>query len=166
MSTTTGETMLRDALAQLDRAAERLKLDAWIHARLRHPERALVVSVPTLMDDGRVEVFTGYRIQHNNTLGPTKGGIRYSPLVDFDEVAALAMLMTWKCALMGLPYGGAKGGVACDTRRMSLREVERRHIEVTLKQHNWNIPRAAKALGIDRVTLYNKIKRYQIREDE
>ncbi len=121
----TGQPMLRDALEQLDRAAERLKLDAWIHARLRRPERALVVSVPTLMDDGRVEVFTGYRIQHNNTLGPTKGGIRYSPSVDFDEVAALAMLMTWKCALMGLPYGGAKGGVACDTRKMSLKEVER-----------------------------------------
>jgi glutamate dehydrogenase (NAD(P)+) len=122
---TTGQTMLRDALEQLDRAAARLTLDAWIHARLRRPERALTVSVPTLMDDGRVEVFTGYRIQHNNTLGPTKGGIRYSPAVEFDEVAALAMLMTWKCALMGLPYGGAKGGVACDTRQMSLREVER-----------------------------------------
>ena len=122
---TTGQTMLRDALEQLDRAATPLKLDPWIHARLRRPERALTVAVPTLMDDGRVEVFTGYRIQHNNTLGPTKGGIRYSPSVEFDEVAALAMLMTWKCALMGLPYGGAKGGVACDTRAMSLREVER-----------------------------------------
>ncbi len=122
---TTGQMMLQDALEQLDRTAERLKLDAWIHARLRRPERALVVSVPTLMDDGGVEVFTGYRIQHNNTLGPTKGGIRYSPSVDFEEVSALAMLMTWKCSLMGLPYGGAKGGVACDTRKMSLREVER-----------------------------------------
>ncbi len=120
-----GQMLLHDALEQLDRAAARLRLDPWIHARLRRPERALVVSVPTLMDDGRVEVFTGYRIQHNNTLGPTKGGIRYAPSVDFDEVAALAMLMTWKCALMGLPYGGAKGGVACDTRGMSLREVER-----------------------------------------
>ncbi|HYB75125.1 MAG TPA: Glu/Leu/Phe/Val dehydrogenase [Candidatus Sulfotelmatobacter sp.] len=122
---TTGQAMLRDALEQLDRAAARLQLDDWIHARLRRPERALTVAVPTLMDDRRVEVFTGYRIQHNNTLGPTKGGIRYSPSVEFDEVAALAMLMTWKCALMGLPYGGAKGGVACDTRTMSLREVER-----------------------------------------
>ena len=117
--------MLRDAHEQLDGTAARLQLDPWIHARLRQPERALVVSVPTLMDDGRVEVFTGYRIQHNNTLGPTKGGIRYSLAVDFDEVSALAMLMTWKCALMGLPYGGAKGGVACDTRTMSLREIER-----------------------------------------
>ncbi len=122
---TTGQTMLRDALEQLDQTATHLHLDAWIHARLRRAERALVVAVPTLMDDGRVEVFTGYRIQHNNTLGPTKGGIRYSPSVDFDEVSALAMLMTWKCALMGLPYGGAKGGVACDTRKMSPREVER-----------------------------------------
>ena len=121
----TGQTMLRDALEQLDRAAQRLKLDTWIHARLRRPERAPIVSVPTLMDDGRVEVYTGYRIQHNNTLGPTKGGIRYSPSVDLEEVSALAMLMTWKCALMGLPYGGAKGGIACDTRTMSLREVER-----------------------------------------
>ena len=117
--------MLRDAHELLDGTAARLQLDPWIHARLRQPERALVVSVPTLMDDGRVEVFTGYRIQHNNTLGPTKGGIRYSLSVDFDEVSALAMLMTWKCALMGLPYGGAKGGVACDTRTMSLREIER-----------------------------------------
>jgi glutamate dehydrogenase (NAD(P)+) len=124
-ATPAGQTLRRDALEQLDRAAARLKLDDWIHARLRRPERALVVSVPTLMDDGHVEVFTGYRIQHNNTLGPTKGGIRYSPSVDFDEVSALAMLMTWKCALMGLPYGGAKGGVACDTRQMSVREIER-----------------------------------------
>jgi glutamate dehydrogenase (NAD(P)+) len=124
-ATTIGQIMLRDALAQLERTAARLKLDDWIHARLRHPERALIVSVPTLMDTGRVEVFTGYRIQHNNTLGPTKGGIRYSPTVEFDEVAALSMLMTWKCALMGLPYGGAKGGITCDTGKMSLREVER-----------------------------------------
>jgi len=117
--------MLQTVLAQLDRVAEKLNLDPGIHRRLRKPQRALIVSVPTLMDDGRLEVFTGYRVQHDFTLGPTKGGIRYHPDVDLDEVTALAMLMTWKCALMGLPYGGAKGGVCCDPTRMSLAELER-----------------------------------------
>ena len=113
------------AIQQLDRAAERLKLPQTIHERLRHPRRALVVSVPTPMDDGRTEVFLGYRVHHNTVLGPTKGGIRYHPDVNLGEVTALAMLMSWKCALMELPYGGAKGGVACDPTRMSQRELER-----------------------------------------
>ncbi len=117
--------MLEVALDQLDGVAERLKLDPGIHKRLRQPQRSLIVSVPTLMDDGRLEVFTGYRVQHDLTMGPTKGGIRYHPNVNLEEVTALAMLMTWKCALMGLPYGGAKGGVCCDTTRMSRGEVER-----------------------------------------
>jgi len=117
--------MLRTALAQLDEAAEKLNLDPGIHQRLRRPQRALVVSVPTLMDDGHLEVFTGYRVQHDSTLGPTKGGIRYHPDVTLDEVTALAMLMTWKCALMGLPYGGAKGGVCCNPIEMSMAELER-----------------------------------------
>lgn len=117
--------MLQTAVAQLDRVAEKLNLDHGIHIRLRQPQRALVVSIPTLMDDGGLEVFTGYRVQHDFTLGPTKGGVRYHPDVDLEEVTALAMLMTWKCALMGLPYGGAKGGVRCDATRMSQGELER-----------------------------------------
>ncbi|VUZ85216.1 glutamate dehydrogenase [Candidatus Methylomirabilis lanthanidiphila] len=118
-------SMLEVALAQLDSVAGRLALDPGIHKRLRKPQRSLVVSVPTLMDDGRLEVFTGFRVQHDLTLGPTKGGIRYHPGVDLDEVTALAMLMTWKCALIGLPYGGAKGGICCDATRMSQGELER-----------------------------------------
>ena len=99
------------AVAQLDRVAARLRLEAEIHERLRLPRRALVVSIPTKMDSGRTEVFIGYRVHHNTVLGPTKGGLRYAPDVNLGEVTALAMLMSWKCALMGLPYGGAKGGV-------------------------------------------------------
>lgn len=117
--------MLGVALAQLDAVAERLNLDPGIHKRLRQAQRSLVVSVPTLMEDGRLEVFTGYRVQHDLTMGPTKGGIRYHPGVNLGEMTALAMLMTWKCALMGLPYGGAKGGVCCDATRMSPVELER-----------------------------------------
>lgn len=117
--------MLDAAVRQFDRVAERLKLDAALQTRLRRPERALVVSVPFQRDDGRTEVFEGYRVQHDNALGPTKGGIRYHPEVTLEEVTALAMLMTWKCALMGLPYGGAKGGVQCDPRTLSRRELER-----------------------------------------
>ncbi|MEX2146216.1 MAG: Glu/Leu/Phe/Val dehydrogenase [Candidatus Rokuibacteriota bacterium] len=114
----------RTAIAQLDRVAGKLSLDPDVHERLRHPRRALVVSVPVRMDSGKTEVFTGYRVHHNNVLGPTKGGIRYAADVSLGEVTALAMLMTWKCALMGLPYGGAKGGVRCTPRTMSLQEIE------------------------------------------
>ena len=117
--------MLEVTLAQLDSVAERLALDPGIHKRLRQPQRSLIVSVPTLMDDGRLEVFTGFRVQHDLTLGPTKGGIRYHPGVNLDEVTALAMLMTWKCTLIGLPYGGAKGGICCDATQMSQGELER-----------------------------------------
>ncbi|HWC05133.1 MAG TPA: Glu/Leu/Phe/Val dehydrogenase [Methylomirabilota bacterium] len=114
----------RTALQQLDAVAKRLALDPGIHERLRYPRRALVVSVPTRMDDGHTEVFLGYRVHHSTLLGPTKGGIRYHPGVSLPEVSALAMLMSWKCALMQLPYGGAKGGVACEPGRMSSRELE------------------------------------------
>ncbi len=114
----------RTALQQLDAVAKRLSLDPGIHERLRYPRRALVVSVPTRMDDGRTEVFLGYRVHHNTVLGPTKGGIRYHPGVSLAEVSALAMLMSWKCALMELPYGGAKGGVACEPGQMSRQELE------------------------------------------
>ncbi len=116
--------MHRTAVAQLDRVAERLHLDHDTHLRLRFPRRALVVSIPVRMDDGRTEVFMGYRVHHNTALGPTKGGLRYDAEVNMGEVTALAMLMSWKCALMGLPYGGAKGGVRCTPRSMSRRELE------------------------------------------
>jgi glutamate dehydrogenase/leucine dehydrogenase len=114
----------RTAVSQLDGVASRLGLEDDIHQRLRLPKRALVVSIPVKMDSGKTEVFTGYRVHHSTVLGPTKGGIRYAPDVDLGEVSALAMLMSWKCALMGLPYGGAKGGVRCNPRAMSLREKE------------------------------------------
>ena len=113
------------ACQQLDRVAERMGLDPNIHAKMRHCQRALVVSVPIRMDDGSVQVFEGYRVQHNSERGPTKGGVRFHPGVTLDEVKALAMLMTWKCAVIGLPYGGAKGGVVCDPSAMSLGEIER-----------------------------------------
>jgi glutamate dehydrogenase/leucine dehydrogenase len=114
----------RTAVAQLDGVASRLGLDDDIHQRLRLPRRALVVSIPVRMDSGKTQVFTGYRVHHSTVLGPTKGGIRYAPDVDLGEVSALAMLMSWKCALMGLPYGGAKGGVRCTPGAMSMREKE------------------------------------------
>jgi glutamate dehydrogenase (NAD(P)+) len=116
--------LLRTVRSQLDTVAARLSLEPSIHARLRYPRRALVVSIPTQMDDGRTEVFIGYRVHHNTVLGPTKGGVRFHPEVTLDEVTALAMLMSWKCAIVGLPYGGAKGGVRCDPGRMSARELE------------------------------------------
>ncbi len=113
------------ACQQLDRVAERMKLDPNELVRLRTCQRAMIVAVPVQMDDGSVQVFEGYRVQHNLERGPTKGGIRFHPDVTLDEVKALAMLMTWKCAVMGLPYGGAKGGVICDPTRMSQGEIER-----------------------------------------
>src|SRR3989449_7031007 len=114
----------RTATAKLAGVAARLGLDPDIHGRLRYPRRALVVSIPVRMDSGKTEVFVGYRVHHSTVLGPTKGGLRYAPDVDLGEVSALAMLMSWKCALMSLPYGGAKGGVRCDPRKLSMQEKE------------------------------------------
>ena len=119
------EPVYRRALNQLDDAAERLGLDPGIHSRLRQPQRELTVSLPVRMDDGRVKVFTGHRVQHSLDRGPGKGGIRYHPRVSLDEVRALAMWMTWKGAITGIPYGGAKGGVTCDPKSMSQGELER-----------------------------------------
>lgn len=119
-----GHDMLFEANAQLGRAVKLLNLDANLVNRLRYPKRALVVSVPVRMDDGRVETFTGYRVHHNMTLGPGKGGIRYSPTVSLEETTALAMWMTWKSALMNIPFGGAKGGVCCNPVGMSRRELQ------------------------------------------
>ncbi len=115
----------RLAVAQFDRAAEALELDQNLRGRLKLPQRSLIVSVPVRMDDGRVEVYTGYRVQHDSSRGPTKGGVRYHPDVNLGEVAALAMWMTWKCALTDLPYGGAKGAVAVDPKQLSRAELQR-----------------------------------------
>ena len=113
------------ALQQFDRAAARLKLDTGLAEILRRPKRQLTVSIPIKMDDGNVKVFEGYRVQHNLARGPAKGGIRYHPNVSLDEVKALAMWMTWKCATVNIPYGGAKGGIICDPKAMSAGERER-----------------------------------------
>jgi glutamate dehydrogenase (NAD(P)+) len=113
------------AVRQLDLVAERLGLDRDVLERLRLPQRCMVVSVPVLMDNGETQVFIGYRVHHNLVLGPGKGGLRYHPSVSLGDVSALAMWMTWKCALVGLPFGGAKGGVRCDPTAMSPRERER-----------------------------------------
>ncbi len=120
-----GEELLGGALQQLDSAAKALKLDPGMHKFLRSNERSLIVSVPVVMDDGKLEVFTGYRVQHSTGRGPGKGGIRFHPSVNLEEVSGLAMLMTWKCAVTDLPLGGAKGGVAVDPRKYSKRELER-----------------------------------------
>ena len=111
--------------ARFDFAAEKLGLDEGIWKILRQPAREIIVHFPVLMDDGRIEVFTGYRVQHSIARGPAKGGIRYAPDVSLDEVRALASWMTWKCAVVNIPFGGAKGGVICDPKRMSQGELER-----------------------------------------
>jgi glutamate dehydrogenase (NAD(P)+) len=113
------------ALRQLDDAARALDLKPGVHEVLRRPRRALEVSVPTRMDDGTIRVFTGYRVHHNTSRGPSKGGIRYHPSVTMDEVKALAMWMTWKCAVVAIPFGGAKGGVVVEPASLSIGELER-----------------------------------------
>ena len=112
------------AVEQLTRAAEKIEIDPGSFARLLEPKRTLTVNFPVKMDDGHVQVFTGYRVQHNVSRGPAKGGLRYHPDVTLDEVKALAMWMTWKCAVTDIPYGGGKGGVTCDPKLMSDRELE------------------------------------------
>ncbi|MBN4054089.1 Glu/Leu/Phe/Val dehydrogenase [Nitrospira defluvii] len=114
----------RMALTQFDDAADRLALDPNIRKRFTYPKRAIMVNIPVRMDDASVEVFHGYRVHHDTTLGPSKGGIRFHPDVNLGEVSALAMWMTWKCALMGLPFGGAKGGIRCDPHSMSRNELQ------------------------------------------
>ncbi len=112
------------AQRQFDLAAERLQLDPGLRRILREPRRELTVHFPVHMDDGSIQVFTGFRVQHNLGRGPAKGGIRYHPDVSIDEVKALAMWMTWKCAVVGIPYGGGKGGVVVDPKKLSMKEVE------------------------------------------
>lgn len=112
------------ALEQLKIAAEMLNLDPGVHAFLKRPKRTLTVSIPVKMDDDQVQIFWGCRVQHIDARGPYKGGIRYHPCVNLDEVKALAMWMTWKCAVVDIPYGGAKGGVCCNPKKMSQTELE------------------------------------------
>ena len=117
--------LYRMAVAQFDQALPVADIPDWIAERFRYPERAVILSIPVRMDDGRRVVFPGYRVQHSSILGPTKGGVRYDTEVTLGECAALATWMTWKCALLRLPYGGAKGGVRCDPRALSAGEIER-----------------------------------------
>jgi glutamate dehydrogenase (NAD(P)+) len=114
----------QNALAQFDKAVAHLNLERGIVELLRHPKRELTVNFPVKMDSGDIRIFTGFRVHHSTALGATKGGIRFHQDVTLDEVRALAMWMTWKCSLMGLPYGGAKGGVVVDPRTLSMRELE------------------------------------------
>jgi len=114
-----------NAQRQFDNAAEILNLSPGLRAVLREVRRELLVRFPVKMDDGSLRVFEGYRVQHNTTRGPAKGGIRFHPHTNLEEVKALSMWMTWKCALMNIPYGGAKGGVVVDPRELSHRELER-----------------------------------------
>jgi glutamate dehydrogenase/leucine dehydrogenase len=120
-----GKEFLDSAIQQFEDAADILGLEDSFREMLKMPKRTVIVSVPVRMDDGSIKTFMGVRVQHSDALGPFKGGIRYYPTVTVEEVTALAMLMTWKTAVMNLPYGGAKGGVRCNPRQMSLNELER-----------------------------------------
>src|SRR5215208_4074854 len=113
------------SLAQFDAVAERIQPNPEVRARMRAPRLEYTVNFPVKMDDGSVRIFTGHRVQHSTARGPAKGGIRYHPAVSLDEIKALAMWMTWKCAVVKIPYGGTKGGVICEPKEMSLRELER-----------------------------------------
>jgi glutamate dehydrogenase (NAD(P)+) len=123
--------------ARFDDAAQRLNLDAGIWKVLRYPSREIIVHIPVGMDDGSIEVFTGYRVQHSMARGPGKGGIRYAPDVSLDEVRALASWMTWKCAVVNIPFGGAKGGIVCNPRKMTRGELERMTRRYTAELSNW-----------------------------
>jgi len=120
-----GQEFLDDVIGRIDAAAKKLNLDRSIHKTLRTPRRSLIVTFPVKMDNGEVEVFTGYRVQYNYVRGPSKGGIRYHPDVTLEEMTALAGLMALKCAVVDVPFGGAKGGVACEPKKMSMGELER-----------------------------------------
>ena len=119
------ENPFESMMQRFDEAARLLKLDPNIYKILRWPNREITLYIPVMMDDGNYQVFTGYRVQHNFARGPAKGGVRYSPDVSLDEVRALAAWMTWKCAVVNIPFGGAKGGIICDPRIMSPTELER-----------------------------------------
>src|SRR5919197_1227044 len=119
------ENPFEEMMSRFDRAAELLDLEPGLYKILRHPEKQITVSIPVLMDNGEIEVFEGYRVLHNTSRGPGKGGIRFDMQVTLDEVKALAAWMTWKCAVVNIPFGGAKGGVVCDPPNLSIAELER-----------------------------------------
>ena len=125
VETTEDLNSFRIAMRQFDTAAEKCGIEPGLREVLRRPRRALSLSLPVKMDDGTIRVFDGYRVQHSSARGPCKGGIRYHPEVTFDEVKALASWMTWKCAIVNIPFGGAKGGIVCDPRRLTKGELER-----------------------------------------
>ena len=137
----TAENPWRNAQRQFDEAAELLGLDPALRAVLREVKRQLIVSFPVKMDDGSVRMFEGYRVQHNMARGPAKGGIRYHPEVTLDEVKALAMWMTWKCAIAGLPFGGAKGGVIVDPKALSLGRAGAAHAPLRHRDQHRHRPR-------------------------
>jgi len=134
MAAKTHGDLLKEVMAEFNEAADVLKLDGNIRERLSHPRRILIVSCPINMDDGTVKAFEGYRVQYNITRGPAKGGIRFHPEVDLNETIALAALMTWKCAVVNIPYGGAKGGVQVDPTKLSIGEIEN-----LTRRYTWEI---------------------------
>lgn len=119
------ENPFESMMERFDHAAKIIGLDDGIYKYLKSPTKQIITSIPIIMDDGKIEVFEGYRVIHNDILGPSKGGIRYSPDVNLDEIKALAAWMTWKCAIVNIPFGGAKGGITCDPRKLSMSELER-----------------------------------------
>src|ERR1039458_3449922 len=125
LTTAVAENAYDLALENFDTAADALELNQDIRAMIKYPERVLMVTVPVRMDGGHIRRFEAYRVQHSSVRGPGKGGIRYHPQVTLDEVKALATWMTWKCAVVNIPFGGGKGGVTCDRKHMSKGELER-----------------------------------------
>lgn len=119
------ENPFQSMMERFDLAAKILELDPGIYKYLKQPNRQIITAIPIIMDNGAIEVFEGYRVIHNNILGPSKGGIRYAPDVSLDEIKALAAWMTWKCAIVNIPFGGAKGGIICDPAKLSINELER-----------------------------------------
>lgn len=164
---------LDSALQQLNITAELLDLEPGIHEFLKRPKRSLIVSIPIKMDNGEIKVFMGFRVQHNDGRGPYKGGIRYHPDVNLDEVTALAMWMTWKCAVLKIPYGGAKGGVCCNPKEMSASELQRltrRYTSMIMQVIGPYRDVPAPDMGTDAQTMawimdtYNQFKGYMVPE--
>ena len=124
-SVTIPVSTFENVMKQFDQAATKLKIDPGLMEFIKYPRKSTIVKLPVRMDDGSFKMFTGYRVQHSIARGPAKGGIRYHPNVDLDEVQALAAWMTWKCAVVNIPFGGGKGGIVCDPGKMSEGELER-----------------------------------------
>ena len=146
-----GENPFESMMVRFDIAAKKLNLEHNVYSVLRHPEKQLIVACPILRDNGQVEVFTGYRVLYNTARGPAKGGIRFDMGVTLDEVKALAAWMTWKCAVVNLPFGGAKGGILCDPSTMSMVELERR---APLKRYDFGLVDTIVQIAGDQVVLH------------